>query len=320
MPYTSSSRVIWKGPRPAPPAVKAAVAAAAGALSENNAFPAVPDQSSKAVSSSAAGPDQSSEVVSSSSAAVQSSSVVSSAAAVQSSEAMSSSAAAPDFGLPAPIVNSLEVVGERAKAYEFGAEHYVRGLTVFKKAKISGAITQEEFTEAKRAMLKNLSGQGVVIVVQNLNVHPGNNSSMAPANSVISESESDSSDSSDSDDEADLDEQAEFEAFNNAVSKKLRKNFAKSKKRVKLKAKKAEGSAAAGVSNKRKASVAKRKASAAVMSRLPKKKAKHALVKTATELGQWKSEYEKVFGKRPAGRMANDIEWLKKKLAYDQRP
>jgi hypothetical protein len=305
MPYTSKSRVIWKGPRPAPPAVAAAVAAAAGALSENNAFPAVPEQSSEAMSSSAAaGPDQSSS---------------SSSAAVQSSEAMSSSPAAPDFGLPAPIVNSLEVVGERAKAYEFGAEHYVRGLTVFKKAKISGAITEEEFTEAKRAMLKNLSGQGVVIVVQNLNVHPGNNSSMAPANSVISESESDSSDSSDSDDEADLDEQAEFDAFNDAVSKSIRKNYAKSKKRVKLKAKKAEGMAT-GVSNKRKASVAKRKASAAVMSRLPKKKAKHALLKTATELGQWKSEYEKVFGKRPAGRSANDIEWLKKKLAYDQRP
>jgi len=299
MPYTSASRVIWKGARPAPPVVQDAVAAAAGALAGNNAFPAVPVQSSSIVSSSAAGPDQSSS---------------SSSAAVQSSEAMSSSA--PDFGLPAPIVNSLEVVGERAKAYEFGAEHYVRGLTVFKKAKISGAFTEEEFTEAKRAMLKNLSGQGVVIVVQNLNVHPGNNSSMAPANSVISESESDSSDS---DDEADLDEQAEFDAFNDAVSKSIRKNYVKSKKRVKLKAKKAEG-VAAGVSNKRKASVAKRKASAAVMSRLPKKKAKHALVKTATELGQWKSEYEKVFGKRPAGRSANDIEWLKKKLAYDQRP
>lgn len=296
MPYTSKSRVIWKGPRPAPPAVAAAVAAAAGALSGNNALPAVPEQSSEAMSSSAAaGPDQSSS---------------SSSAAVQSSEAMSSSAAAPEFGLPAPIVNSLEVVGERAKAYEFGAEHYVRGLTVFKKAKISGAITEEEFTEAKRAMLKNLSGQGVVIVVQNLNVHPGNNSSMAPANSVISESESDSSDSSDSDDEADLDEQAEFDAFNDAVSKSIRKNYAKSKKRVKLKAKKAEG---VGASKKRKASVA-------VRSRLPQKKAKHALLKTATELGQWKSEYEKVFGKRPAGRSANDIEWLKKKLAYDQRP
>jgi len=298
MPYTSNSRVIWKGPRPAPPAVAAAVATAAGAFAGNNAFPDVPVQSSSVVSSSAAaGPDQSSEVVSSS-------------AAVQSSEAMSSSAAAPDFGLPAPIVNSLEVVGERAKAYEFGAEHYVRGLTVFKKAKISGAITKEEFTEAKRAMLKNLSGQGVVIVVQNLNVHPGNNSSMAPANSVISESESDSSDSSDSDDEADLDEQAEFDAFNDAVSKSIRKNYVKSKKRVKLKAKKAEG---VGASKKRKASVA-------VRSRLPQKKAKHALLKTATELGQWKSEYEKVFGKRPAGRSANDIEWLKKKLAYDQRP
>jgi hypothetical protein len=50
-----------------------------------------------------------------------------------------------------------------------------------------------------------------------------------------------------------------------------------------------------------------------------KKKVEHSLLLHPNtfplDLPGWKSKYVETFGKRPAGRMANDVGWLKKKIS-----
>jgi hypothetical protein len=233
---------------------------------------------------------------------------------------------------------------------------------MLKKAKEKGVMTEEEFAEAKKAMLKNLAGPPVVYQSK----RGGDSSdSESEEDSLDSESEEDSSDSGSEEDSSDSepeeefdisasasnvgenspDKDSDFEAVNNAVAEKLRESFARANANPN-KAKRAKAKRTKLVANKAKAktdlrrrlsvnqaamlharNANKRPSSGSNLGNSTKKKKKKANPTKKTEhslllhpntfpldLPGWKSKYVETFGKRPAGRMANDVGWLKKKI------